>query len=73
MSLPQRVVPVAIRRIEVTARVPGAARVDARGAMLFEPGVELSRYCLVRRSPLGVATAEYGVGQVFKRRSTRPR
>ena len=65
--LPQGVVPVAVRGIEVAACVAGATRVDAGGAVLLEPGIELGRNCLVRGGPFGVAAAEDGVRQVFIR------
>ena len=64
--LPQRVVPVAVRGIEVAAYVASAARVYPLAAVLLEPGIEFSGHRLVRRGPLGVAATEDGVRQVVK-------
>src|SRR4029453_12405460 len=68
-GFPQRVVPVAVRGIEVAACVASTTRVYARGAVLLQSGIELRGYRLVCSCPLGVAAAEDGVRQVRKRLS----
>ena len=69
--LPQRVVPVAVRRIEVAACVAGTTWVNAGGAVLLESRIELGGNCLVRGGPFRVAAAEDGVRQVFIRGGPR--